>query len=260
MSRGGACLAAAACVLAPASAGAGTGRPPAALSVSPARVLLLGAGRQAVRVRNPGSAAVAVAAAPAGFALTLRGRPRIVSDPHDGRDVAAWLTLRPRRLVVAPGGTATLTVSAAVPSHAEPGDHAALVLLSSRGPAGSVAVLMRLGVLVDVRVSGAIVRHLVLRALHVRREGRFRVLELALANMGNVTELLQRGRVSVTLARSRRVFARLVAAPRELLPHSRGLAEIDYRGRLRGVFAARVLVDPAGPGGSVWRRTFRIRL
>src|SRR5205814_1123560 len=89
-----------------------------------------------------------------------------------------------------------------------------------------------------------------------RREGRFRVLELALANMGNVTELLQRGRVSVTLARSRRVFARLVAAPREPLPHSRGLAEIDYRGRLRGVFAARVLVDPAGPGGSGrWTRS-----
>lgn len=257
---GGACLAAgaciAACVLAPASAGAGTARPPASLSVSPARVTLLGTAQQVLRVRNPGSAALAVDVAPAGFALTLRGRPRIVSGPH----VAGWLTLRPRRLVVAPGATATLTVTSSVPPRAEPGDHPALVLLSSRGPAGSVAVRMRLGILVDVRVPGAIVRHLVLRALHVRRDGRARLLELALANRGNVTELLQRGRVGVTLARGRRVLARLAAAPRELLPSSRGLAEIRYRGRLRGAFVARVLVGPAGPGGSVWRRTFRIRL
>jgi hypothetical protein len=205
---------------------------------------------------NPGSAAVAVDVAPAGFALGLRGRPRIVSRTR----VANWLTLTPRRLLVAPGGTATLTVSSSVPSRAAPGDHAALVLLSSRGPAGTVAVLMRLGVVVDVRVPGAVVRHLVLRALRVRRQGRLRVLELALANRGNVTELLQRGRVSVTLDRRRRVLARLVAAPRELLPHTSGLAEIRYRGRLRGRLFAHVLVYPAGPGGSVWRRTFRIRI
>jgi hypothetical protein len=243
-------------MLAPASAGAGVARPPAALSVSPARVMLLGAATQAVRVRNPGGMAVTVDVAPAGFALTLRGRPRIVSRTG----VADWLTLRPRRLVVASGGTAVLTVSSSVPARAEPGDHAALVLLSSRGPAGTVAVLMRLGVVVDVRVPGAVVRHLVLRALRVRGRGRFRVLELALANRGNVTELLQRGRVSVALERRRRVVARLVAAPRELLPHTSGIAEIRYRGRLRGRFFARVLVSPAGPGGSVWRRTFRIRL
>jgi hypothetical protein len=258
--RGGARLAAAACVLAPASAGAGTARPPASLSVSPARVLLLGAAQQAVRVTNRGSAAVIVDAAPAGFALSLRGRPRIVVRGRGRQDVAGWLTLRPRRLELRPGGSATLTVSSTAPHGAGPGDHAALVLLSSRGPSGTVSVLMRLGVVVDVRVPGTIVRHLVLRALHVRRDRAIRVLELSLANRGNVTELLQRGRVVVTLSRGAHVLARLVAAPRELLPRSSGLAELRYRGPLRGRLTARVVVYPAGPGGSVWRRTFRIRL
>jgi len=258
--RGGARLAAAACVLAPASAGAGTPRPPASLSVSPARVQLLGTARQTVRITNRGDSAVVVDVAPAGFALSLRGRPRIVARGHGGQDVAGWLALTPRRLELQPGGTGALAVSSSAPQGAEPGDHDALVLLSSRGPSGSVAVLMRLGVVVDVRVPGTIVRHLVLRALHVRRGRTLRVLELEVANRGNVTELLQRGRVVVRLSRAGRSLARLVAVPRELLPRSRGLVEIRYRGPLRGPLAARVVVNPAGPGGSVWRRTFRIRL
>jgi hypothetical protein len=94
----------------------------------------------------------------------------------------------------------------------------------------------------------------------VRRAGRFRLLEPALANLGNVTETLQRGRLHVTLRRGSRVVARLLAASRELLPRTAGLAQVRYRGRVRGRVTARVRVDAAGPGGSVWRRTFRIRL
>ena len=262
MTRGIARLAVTACVLAPASAGAGTVlRPPASLSVSPARVTLLGNTARTIQVTNRGNAAAVVAAAPAGFSLSLRGRPRIVPRGRGARAAASWLTLRPRRLALPPGGTASLSVSASAPPHAEAGDHAALVLLSTRpGPGGRVAVLMRVGVVVDVRVPGTTVRHLELRALHVRRAGRSRVLELVLVNRGNVTETLQRGRVEATLRRRERVLARLLAAPRELLPRTRGLVEIRYGGRLRGPVTAHVEVGPAGPGGSVWRRTFRIRL
>ena len=72
--------------------------------------------------------------------------------------------------------------------------------------------------------------------------------------------IFHHNRVHVTLRRCGRTLARLRAAPRELLPRTSGLAEIRYRGRLRGPLTAQVVVDAAGPGGSVWRRTFRIRL
>jgi len=257
-------LAAAAFVLAPASAGAGAGtalRPPVALSVSPARVTLAGAASRTIEVTNRGSAVAVVDIASAGFALSLRGRPKVVAAGQGTAAPGSWLTPRPQRLTLPPGRTASLSVSSAPPAHAEPGDHAALVLLSTRpGSGGRVAVLMRVGVVVNVRVAGAVVRHLELRRLHVRRAGRARILELLVANRGNVTEMLQRGRVHVTLRRGGRTLARLHAAPRELLPRTSGLAEIRYPGRLRGAVTARVEVDAAGPGGSVWRRTFRLRL
>src|SRR6266496_5377282 len=99
VTRGIARLAVTACVLAPASAGAGTVlRPPASLSVSPARVTLLGNTARTIQVTNRGNAAAVVAAAPAGFSLSLRGRPRIVPRGRGARAGASWLTLRPGRL------------------------------------------------------------------------------------------------------------------------------------------------------------------
>jgi hypothetical protein len=248
-------------VLAPASAGASTPRPPAALAVSPARVTLLGSASRTIEIRNRGSEPAVVDATTAGYALGLRGRPRIVPGSRAARGAASWLTLRPRRLTVPSGGRASLVVTSATPARAGAGDHDALVLLSTRAAAnGHVAVLMRLGVVVDVRVAGAIVRHVELRGLRVRAGGRVRLLELDLANRGNVVETLQHGRVTATLRHGGRVVAKLAAEPRELLPGTRGLAELRYRGDVRGPVTARVVVGPAGPGGSVWRRSFRIRL
>src|SRR5439155_5279947 len=144
VTRGAARLAAAICALAPASAGAGTvPRPPASLSVSPARVTLVGAAARTIQVTNRGSDAAVVDAGSAGFSLSLRGRPRIVPRRRGARDASSWLTLRPQRLTLSPGATASLSVSSAAPPHAEPGDHDALVLLSTRrGSDGRVAVLM----------------------------------------------------------------------------------------------------------------------
>jgi hypothetical protein len=145
------------------------------------------------------------------------------------------LAVGPSRLTLAPGAAATLTVSARVPRRARPGDHSELVLLTSRPPARrGVPVRLRLGVVVVVRAPGKIVRRVSAISLHVRRAGKARVLGLLLANRGTVTESVGGSCTLLWLHRSGRILARLRAVERRILPHTRGLVEFVYRGRLRG--------------------------
>jgi hypothetical protein len=226
-----------AAVLAPGAAAA-TG-----LSVSPLRLTLSGASPAAIEVRNPGGRPLVVAVSRAGFARTLRGRPRV----QRVRGAADWLRVRPRRLRLAAHASGTLRLVATPPPNATPGDHPALILLGTRQPGERrVRVLLRVGVIVLVRVPGRIVQRLEPRLLAVRRHGARRLVELVIVNRGNVSERLrprlelrQRGRKPAVL-RARRL---------ELLPHSAGIAEFVYRGPLRGVVAARIL-----------QRSFRLRL
>lgn len=217
------------CALALASvpAGASATRRPVALTASPARVVLTGAMRTAVRVTNAGTKRVVVDVSRAGFALTLRGRPRIVG--RGARSAAFWLKLRPKRLMLPARTTASLLVSAMVPPKAEPGDHDALVLLTTRPfAAARLAVRVRLGVIVVVRAPGKVVRRLDLRKLRVaRHEGR-RSLELWVANRGNVTEELPRVHVTVSRARTGRRLASLVAAERDVRPHTQGFSSFAF--------------------------------
>ena len=246
----------AACLLASAPAGAGAARPSVSLIASPSHVALAGAARQVVRVRNSGREAVVVDVSRAGFALDLRGRPRIVSG--GGR---AWLTVKPHRLSIRPGGTAALLVSSKPPVRAEPGDHGALVLLTTRPRrSGGLAVRMRLGVVVAMRVPGKIVRRLEVRRLRVRRSGRARMIELLVANRGNVTETLSRGCLTVAFRRGGRVLARLHPVPRQLLPRTTGLVEVRYGGRARGWVKAQVALSAREPCGKGRGRAFRVRL
>jgi hypothetical protein len=210
-------------------------------------------------VTNSGAKRVIVDVSRAGYALTLRGRPRIVR-ARGARSAAAWLNLQPRRLALRAHHSASLILSSTVPRKAEPGDHDALVLLTTQ-PSGvaRVAVRARLGVVVVVRVPGKIVRRLRLRGLRVARRGGRRLLELRIANRGNVTETLSRARVSVVRARTGRRLATLAALPREVRPHTQAIAEFRYRRFLRGAVNARVVI-PAVPGRSAVRRTYSIRL
>ena len=245
-------------VLVPASAGAGTTRPSLALTATPARVSLDGAGRSTIRVMNTGLSSVVVDVGRAGFALDLRGRPRIV--PRGGTHAAqAWLSVRPGHFVLRAGGSRSLTVSSRLPARAEPGDHDALVLLTTRPHRrAGVAVRMRIGVVVVVRAPGRVVRNLAVHALRVRRVRAARILELAIVNRGNVTETLGRGRVWVSLRRGD-ADVRLRADPRLLRPRTRGIVQLRYHGRLRGWVAVRARIA-AQPGVPVVRRTFRVRL
>jgi hypothetical protein len=225
-----------------------------AISASPLRLTLRGAAGAAITVRNPGRRPLLVDVSRAGFARSLRGRPRV----RPARGAARWLRLRPRRIRIAPRGKATLHVAAKPPRRAEPGDHPALVLLTTRPlRVHRVRLRLRVGVIVVLHVRGRIVRRLEARALTVRHAGRRRLLELLLVNRGNVTERLGGARLRLLLLRHGRTLATLRPRRRELLPRSRGIAQFTYRGRVRGNVVARVELRPPARGRP---RIFRARL
>lgn len=245
-------------VLVPASAGAGTTRPALGLTATPARVALTGSSRATVRVTNPGSRQVVVDVDRAGFALDLRGRPRVVAKGGQ-RGAVPWLTARPRRFELRPGTSRALTISARLPRKVEPGDHDALVLLTTRPrQGGAVGVRMRIGLVVVVRAPGRVVRRLEVRGLRVRRSRRGRLLEIHVANRGNVTERLGRGQVRLVLRRGA-VAARLRPVSRELRPRTHGIVQAPYRGPLRGWLSARAEIA-SQPGRRAVARTFRVKV
>jgi hypothetical protein len=245
------CFASAACLLTPALAGVSAARPPVSLAASPAHVALAGAARQVVTLTSTGSQPVTVQVVKAGYGLDLRGRPRVL------RRHTSWISVRPRRLTIAPGRRGTLVVVSSLPRRAQPGDHSELVLLVTRPlRTAALSVRIRLGLLVIVRAPGRIVRRL--DALRVRL--RPRRLELLVANRGNVTETVGRKCVTVTFRRSRRVLARLHPAPRSLLPHTTGLLELPFRRPSHGRLAVGVTMSPGPPCARPRRRAFSLRL
>ena len=245
--------------LVPAAAGAGAAPSPVVLTAAPARLDLAGSTRAVVRVTNSGTKRALVDVSRAGFALDLRGRPRIARK-GGARSASGWLTVRPAHFVLGPRATTSLAVESTLPNRAEPGDHDALVLLSTRPVRNArLAVRLRMGLVVVVRAPGTIVRRLELRGLRVARRARRRALELMVVNRGNVTESLERARAVVMAARSGRRVATLLADSRDLRPRTRGILEFRFRGRPHGLMAARVLIY-AEPGRRALRRTYRIRL
>jgi hypothetical protein len=221
-----------------------TGVTAAALSVSPVHLRLDGMATRVITIRNTGSSAAIVDAQSASIRFDRRGRP---SPAAQRRQAGGWLRLRPRRLVVDPGASAVVTVWSVAPNRALPGDHAALVLLTTApSRATGIAVRLRVGVVVLVRVAGRIVHRLELGSLKARR----RVLVATVVNRGNVAEL---SRVRISLSRGGHVLARLRSSRRTVLPHSRSVERFRYHGRVRGWVTALVEV------GAV-RRVVRIRL
>src|SRR5574340_1743679 len=234
-------------------------RPPVALVVSPSRLSLAGAGRAVVRITNTGARPVVVDVTRSGFALDLRGRPKIVGAVGP-RTATRWLTSRPRSVAIRPGASGAVTVASRLPARAEPGDHDALLLFTTRRRVqDGVAVRMRMGVVVVVRAPGTVVRRIVVGTLRVTRpgHGRSRVLELAVANRGNVTEAIARSDATLSLFQGARRVAKLSATPRELRPRTRGLLQFLYRGAVRGRATARVDITLVGEG-RILQRVFRI--
>ena len=244
-----------AAALAAAPSAEARGRPVASLSAMPSRIELSGAATTRIELANRGPAPVVVSAETSTLALDLRGRPMLIARRRGlTRDAARWLTVQPRRMTIPPRTTVTTEVVAEPPRNAEPGDHHAVILFTTRAAvSGTVAVQMRVGVRTVVRVAGPVVRDLAVRALRVRRRTTARVLELEVTNRGNVTETLARGQLRLTILARRRVVARLRTARREVLPHSGATLTAVYRGGHVGRALVRVeLRDRV--------RVFRVRL
>lgn len=221
----------------PAAGAAGAARPRVALAVSPARLALTVPGSRRIRVRNEGAERVVVD-------VTQR----------------TWLRIVPARLSLRSGESAILTLRLTRPAHAEPGDHRALVLLTTRPlHAGRVNVQVRLGVRIKMRVPGRIVRQLTLGGLRVERARGARLMFISVANRGNVT-IPVRGQVTASLLRRGRQPARLrPRTPRALLPGTRAVLRLHYSGRTRGPVTVVVRVR-LGFGGRVVERRYRARL
>jgi hypothetical protein len=248
--RGGAAALVLAALAALLTAGAAAPSPSLGLAAWPARATVDAGRPQVVHIRNGGVHPVVLDVAAAGFGLDLRGTPRVVR----GNTASGWLVIRPRVIRLAPGAIRTLTVWPRIPRGARPGDHPVLVLLRTRPSGGrAIGVEVRIGVVVDVRVAGAVHRRLRIGPLLVVHAGAHRRLVLALVNAGDLTERVVPP-TELELYAGRRLVARLRAARRELLPHSRGLLEFAYAGRLRGPLRA-VFV-----GRGLGRRAFAVRL
>jgi hypothetical protein len=123
-----------------------------------------------------------------------------------------------------------------------------------------VVARLRLGVIVVARVPGRLVRRLVVEALHVRRRPHSTLVDVAVANLGNVDEWIAAHRLSLRLRSHGRSVATLWAVPRRLLAQSRGLVRLVCRRRIRGSVAAVVELARPRDGVAVLRRTLRLRL
>ena len=204
------------------------------LSVSPSHVELTPGTHRVISIDTGSSDRASIDVHVVGLTLDPQGRPRL-----ERRGGAPLLRLSASRLRAA-RGRAQLTITARPAAHAAVGDHAAVVLFDATTPGtSSVLVRLRVGLVVSVRVPGKVVHRLVLQAgASVLRKPR--VIEVDVANRGNVTEHVDASRLTLVVVRAGRTVAVLRAARRDFLPHSRGFVLFSYSQRLRGAFVARV--------------------
>jgi hypothetical protein len=230
--------------LAATSPAALAGSPRVQLTVSPARLALSGASARTLKLRNAGSEQVVV---------------DVTRRTADGKTAArTWLSVVPARVSLRAGATAVLTVRVTPPRGAEPGDHRVLVLLTTRPlRSGGVNVQARLGVRVNVRVAGLVVRRLTFGRMRLDARPDPALL-VPIANRGNVSIPL-RGQVKAYLARHGRRAARLSApVPNALRPGGRTMLALPLPRGFHGPVTVVVLIKVGG-GDSAERR-YRLRL
>jgi hypothetical protein len=218
-----------------ASVPAGAGGPALSISASPFSLHLQGAASGSIHVTNPGAQAVAVSVTTGDLAVSTAGT--VTVDPKHKPKLSArsWLGVTPQRLQLAPGASADVTVVTHPPANASPGDHYALVLLTSVPPHGvQVGVSTRIGVSVVDTVTGGKAPPPAIHAPKVVTHGKKRMLRLQIANRGDVVQRFAHGQISIEIRQGARRVARLVGPGRVLLPHSTGLVTFTYPKKLHG--------------------------
>jgi len=201
--------------------GAGADRPRVALAVSPSRIELQPPGSRTIRVRNDGAGRLAVDIGPRAAGV---------------RAGAAWLQVTPAHLVLRAGQSSVLTLRATRPQRAEPGEHPAVVLLTTRLQQAHAGfdVHLRVGVRVELVVPGPVVRDVRLGGVRLRRGERAWLVSVAVANRGNVTVPL-RGNVRLELTRrGRHVRHGRPTVQRALRPGGRSAVVLRCSRHLRG--------------------------
>ena len=210
----------------------------AGLTVWPARTRIAAGQTATMHVANGSGRVQVLTLSVAGFALDLRGDPRVVRASAGTR----LLRVRPATLVVAPHAAAWFTVRA-LPAAAAPGDHPALVLLTARSGGGAgIGVRLRIGVSIEVRVPGMVRHRLELVAARLRMR---RLVDVVVENRGNVSERIGRGALVARVWLRHRLVVTLAPRPRELLPRTRGVVEFALPRRLHG----RLTIVAAAPRG-----------
>jgi hypothetical protein len=198
---------------------------PVALSVSPPRIAVTAPASRTITLRNTG-----------GDDLVVEVTRRAVGESAAFK---SWVHVLPARQTVRAGRSARFTLRVSRSARATPGDHAAVVFLTTRRPhADGIAVRLRVGVRVIVRMPGPLVHRVAVGRPRVRR-GRIVVW---LANRGNVIVPVMQD-VRATLRRRRHLVARLrPRGPALLLPQGRAALVFPYARRLRGLFTLELRV------------------
>ena len=237
------------------SMGGGSAPAPVALSVSPSHLALSPGGQATIHVRAVSDRRLLLRASIAGLALDGRGRPQI----GGSRDAAAWLTLQPRSTYAGRDG-ASFVVTSRRAAGARPGDHTAIVLLTATAPAAKgIAVAMRIGLVVTVRVGGRSIRRVEIVAARTgAAPGGGSLVAVTVANQGERIESIGGEHLAVTLVRRGRIIGRFRVAQRELLPHTRAVVAFRTGPVVRGPVVARVAI--VRPDGRITTRAFRLRL
>jgi hypothetical protein len=209
----------------------------------------------AIHVRAVSGARLLLRTSVAGLTLDGRGRPQITGR----RDAASWLRVQPRSILAGPNG-ANFVVTSRRAAGARPGDHTAIVLLTATAPARKgIAVAMRVGLVVTVRVSGRSIRRIEVVAARARAAPRGgRLIAVTVANRGERIESIGGARLAVTLLRRGRIIGRFRVARRLLLPRTRAVVAFRTRAAVHGPVVARVAI--VRPDGGTTARTFRLRL
>jgi hypothetical protein len=220
------------------------------ISVSPTHLIIPGNGQATLAITNTGGEAEAFSLRIGNYDLRPNGSVRIDPKLSPGRSARDWLSASPQQVRLRPGEQATVTISSHPARTATPGDHQALLLIASApkatGP-GGVAVRSQVGVGVIARVAGPFVRDIAVARPYLVRSGAKRAFRLRLTNRGNINERFARGQIRLVLRRRGRVLARLAAGAQSVLPGTRGVVSIPYRGRISGLVTAVATVRLAPP-------------
>lgn len=140
----------------PAFAAAGIGVSPGFIEVDTAPGQIV---EKTVSVSNEGDGPITLRA----YAMDRRvqaGGQLVFLDPGDPRDSAAsWLTISPTEFTIEPGKETIVACKVSVPQNASPGDHVAVAFFENapKGTGGGVSIGSRVGVVIPVRVAGAVV-------------------------------------------------------------------------------------------------------